>query len=67
MASLIGGIDPSKALPQGELGQTPRLLLLPGGPVQEAWHLNAIDQQGMVGHLISGSRLVGLVETKDSW
>src|SRR5947209_12620514 len=43
MAALIGRIDTPKALLQGEPGQALRLVLLPGGPVQEAWHLNTFD------------------------
>src|SRR5262249_54528201 len=36
MAALVGGVDAAEALAEGQLGQAPRLLLLPGGPVQEA-------------------------------
>ena len=52
MAALVGGIDAPKALLQSELGQALalRLVLLPGGPVQEAGHLNPFDRQGSVGH-----------------
>ena len=50
MAALVGGVDAAEARPQGELGQAPRLVLLPGGPVQEAGHPDTFDRQGPVGH-----------------
>ena len=45
MAALVGGIDAAKALLQGQLGQALRLVLLPGGPVQEAGHSNAVESR----------------------
>ena len=50
MAALVGGVDAPEALPQGQLGQALRLLLLPGGPVQEAGHANAVDRRGLAMH-----------------
>ena len=50
MASLVGGIDASKSLLQGELRQALRGVLLPGGAVQEARHAHTIDRQGLVEH-----------------
>src|SRR5438105_5029239 len=50
MAALVGGVDAPKALLQGDLGQGPGVVLLPGGPVQEARHTNAFDRQGPLGH-----------------
>ena len=50
VAALVGGVDAAKALSQGELGQALGLVLLPGGPVQEAGHPNTVDRQGPVGH-----------------
>jgi hypothetical protein len=52
MSALVGGIDTPEALPKGEVGQPLRLLLLPGGPVQEGRHSNAIDRQCPFVHAI---------------
>src|SRR5947209_5253203 len=43
MAPLVGGVDPPEAGLEGEPGQTRRLLLLPGGPVDQPRHLHALD------------------------
>ena len=48
--ALVGRVDTTKALPQGELGQTLRLLLLPSGTVQEPGDANAVDRYGLVLH-----------------
>jgi hypothetical protein len=36
VAALVGGVDAPEASAEGQLGEAPRLLFLPGGPVQEA-------------------------------
>jgi len=50
MAALVGRIDASKSLFDGKLSETPRLVLLPSGPVQETGDSNTLDQHGPLRH-----------------
>jgi hypothetical protein len=43
MPALIGGIDAAKALVQRQLGQPLGFLFLPGGAIEEARNLQAVD------------------------
>ena len=43
VATLIGGVEPAKALLDGQLSQTLRLILLPGRAIQESGHSGAGD------------------------
>jgi hypothetical protein len=40
----VGGVGAPEALAQGQLGQAPRLVRLPGGPVQEAGHSDPLNR-----------------------
>jgi hypothetical protein len=44
MAALVGGVDASETLSQGELGQVLRIIFFPGGSIQEAGQLHTIDR-----------------------
>jgi hypothetical protein len=50
MSPLVRRIDASKALLQGQFGQTARLALFPGGAIQKAGHPHTIDEQGSIDH-----------------
>ena len=45
MSALVGGVDASKSLPEGQRGQTLGVVLLPGGAIEEAGHSNVVDHQ----------------------
>ena len=51
MASLVGGVDSSKPLPEGQAGQSLGFVLFPRGSVEEARDANAIDRKRDVVHI----------------
>jgi hypothetical protein len=48
--ALIGGIDASKSLFEGEFREALRIVLFPGRPIQKPGHLNAINRHRPLGH-----------------
>src|SRR5258708_33740326 len=50
MPSLVGGIDASKSLLEGEISEPLRFVLFPGSPVQKPGHPNSIDRYRPLRH-----------------
>ena len=50
MSPLVRRIDASKALLQGQFGQTARLAFFPGGAIQKAGHPHTVDEQASINH-----------------
>jgi hypothetical protein len=50
MATLVGGINPSKSLAQSDFSQAGSFVFLPGSPIKEAGYLDTINQQRSVEH-----------------
>jgi hypothetical protein len=44
MAALVGGINPTETLAQGQLSQAFGVDLFPGSAIQEAWYWHTFDR-----------------------